>query len=95
MKNGNCLCNASAVIRKAALECVGGHYNLAFVGAEDYELWMRLIIKFPIYIMDERLVRYRWEEAAGKISGFSLGKIYATLNLQTMVKSKMFDYMSD
>ena len=95
LKNGNCLCNASAVIRKAALECVGGHYNLAFVGAEDYELWMRLIIKFPIYIMDERLVRYRWEEAAGKISGFSLGKIYATFNLQTMVKSKMFDYMSD
>ena len=41
--------------------------------------------------MDERLVRYRWEEAAGKISGFSLGKIYATFNLQTMVKSKMFD----
>lgn len=95
LKNGNCLCNASAVIRKAALECVGGHYNLAFVGAEDYELWMRLIIKFPIYIMDERLVRYRWEEAAGKISGFSLGKIYVTFNLQTMVKSKMFDYMSD
>ena len=30
-----------------------------------------------------------------KISGFSLGKIYATFNLQTMVKSKMFDYMSD
>ena len=95
LKNGNCLCNASAVIRKAALQCVGGHYNLAFVGAEDYELWMRLVIKFPIYVMDERLVRYRWEEAAGKISGFSLGKIYATFNLQTMVKSKMFDYMSD
>ena len=33
LKNGNCLCNASAVIRKAALQCVGGHYNLAFVGA--------------------------------------------------------------
>lgn len=95
LKNGNCLCNASAVIRKAALQCVGGHYNLAFVGAEDYELWMRLVIKFPIYVMNERLVRYRWEEAVGKISGFSLGKIYATFNLQTMVKSKMFDYMSD
>ena len=30
--------------------------------------------KIPIYVMDERLVRYRWEEAAGKISGFSIGK---------------------
>lgn len=95
LKNGNCLCNASALIRKDALQYVGGHYNLAFVGAEDYELWMRLVIKFPIYVIDERLVRYRWEEATGKISGFSLGKIYATFNLQTMVKSKMFDYMSD
>ena len=46
--------------------------------------------------MDERLVRYRWEEdSENKISGLTKEKVYAAINLQMMLKSYIFDYMTD
>ena len=37
--------------------------------AQDLELWCRLLIKAPIYIIEEKLTYYRWENSDTKISG--------------------------
>ena len=71
---GNCLCNSSSLIRKSALETVGAFYNMAFMPGEDFELWGRLAVKYPIYISEEWLVKYRWTEEEGKISGKNNGR---------------------
>lgn len=96
LTEGNCLCHSSALMRKEFFEDIGGFYNLAYVGAEDYELWVRMIIRHPIYILDDRLVKYRWEEhSATKISGLTKEKVYMAINLQMMLKSHLFEYMTE
>ena len=96
LSEGNCLCNSSSLIRKCIFEKIDGFFNLAYVGAEDYELWVRMVIRYPIYVLDERLVRYRWEEdSENKISGLTKERVYAAINLQMMLKSYIFDYMTN
>ena len=65
---GNCLCNPSALIRKSALDKIGNAYNLSYVPAQDFEMWTRLVAKYPVHIMDEKLVKYRWTMEEYKIS---------------------------
>ena len=92
---GNCLCHPSAVIRRSALEAAGGKYHLAYVPAEDYELWTRIIMRYPIYIIEDKLVRYRWEDSENKISGNKNGKRYAFPNIRMLVRKKMMENISD
>ena len=92
---GNCLCNPSALIRRKALDEIGKAYNLSYVPAQDFEMWTRLVVKYPIYIMNERLVKYRWTTEESKISGSTNGKEYAFLNVQMLVRKNFFDFMSN
>lgn len=88
---GNCLCHPSVVIRRSALEQIGGYYHLAYVPAEDYELWTRIVTKYPIHILEDKLVRYRWEETANKISGTSDGRIYAFPNIMMLTRKRIME----
>ena len=92
---GNCLCNSSSLIRKSALETVGAFYNMAFMPGEDFELWGRLAVKYPIYISEEWLVKYRWTEEEGKISGKNNGREYAFLNVHMLFRKNYLDYMTN
>lgn len=65
---GNRLCNSSSLIRTSAMKQIGMKYNLAYVPAQDYELWSRLVLKYPIYILEEVLTHYRWMEGENQIS---------------------------
>lgn len=93
--SGNCLCHSSAVIRKSALDQVGGFYNMACVPAEDFELWSRLVVKYPIYILDDKLVKYRWSEEEGKNSGNTNGKQYSFFNVHMVMRRNYFYHMND
>lgn len=88
---GNCLCHPSVVIRRNVLEHVGGYYHLAYVPAEDYELWTRIVMKYPIHILGEKLVRYRWEETVNKISGKTDGRIYAFPNIMMLTRKRIME----
>lgn len=92
---GNCLCHPSVVIRRSALERIGEYYHLAYVPAEDYELWTRIVMKYPIHILEEKLVRYRWEETVNKISGKTDGRIYAFPNIMMLTRKKIMDNISN
>ncbi|CAK7053424.1 MAG: hypothetical protein EUB_00550 [Eubacterium sp.] len=64
---GNCLSHPSAFIRRSVIENIG-NYNYALVQAQDFELWIRIVLKYPIYVLPEHLVQYRWYDSDNKIS---------------------------
>ena len=56
--HGNALCHPSVLIRKVCYENCGLYpYGLAQLG--DFDMWMRLCLKYEIYVLPERLVRFR------------------------------------
>ncbi len=56
---GSCLCHPSVVMRKSAIDKVG-KYNYSLVQIQDYEMWVRIAKKYPIYVLQEPLINYRW-----------------------------------
>lgn len=56
--NDNYLCRSSAVLRSDAVKEIGG-FDPRFRVLHDYEYWVRLIQKYPIYLIQKPLVQYR------------------------------------
>lgn len=68
LNNGNALCHPSVLIRKSSYsEC--GVYKLCFLQNDDFDMWIRLLLRRDIYILPERLVRFRIRENEANISG--------------------------
>lgn len=56
---GNTVCApSSCLLRRSVLDKIG-FFNEELKSCEDYDLWLRIAKKFPIYSLDEHLVRYR------------------------------------
>lgn len=90
---GNCLCNPSGLARAQALDCVGRLHNIAYVPGQDFETWSRLVQKYPIHIMEEKLVYYRWTENESKISSMKERGVSAFENVHMMMRSNYLDRM--
>ncbi len=54
----NHICHSTMLIRKSIQDELGGH-DLSLLYLHDYDLWARLVLMCPIYIMQEPLVKYR------------------------------------
>lgn len=65
----NCLAHPTMLVRREAVIAAGG-YRDAFRHAEDYDLWLRLSERHPIYAVPQTLIDYR--EHAGQISASAL-----------------------
>lgn len=63
--DGNMFCAPTAVVRKKVLDEVG-FYKYGLLQLQDYELWLRIMVKFPIYVFPEKLVKYRRFDQIGK-----------------------------
>lgn len=56
--HGNALCHSSVLIRKQCYDDCGIYrYGLAQIG--DFDMWVRLCLKYEIHIIPEKLVRFR------------------------------------
>jgi glycosyltransferase involved in cell wall biosynthesis len=65
---GNALCHPSVLIRKRCFEeC--GLYRYGLVQLPDFDLWIRLCLKFDIYIIQEKLTKFRIREKDENCSG--------------------------
>lgn len=49
----------SAMFPRSVIEKVG-LYNLGYVQVQDYDLWIRIVKRYPIHIIQEKLTNYRW-----------------------------------
>lgn len=66
--NGNCLCHPSMMIRRQCFESVG-YYDIRFHQMQDLELYVRICMKYDIYIIQERLVNFRVLDNEANTSG--------------------------
>jgi glycosyltransferase involved in cell wall biosynthesis len=55
---GNCLCHPSVMIRKECYDSVG-LYNNIYRQLPDYDMWIRILKKYEIFVMDENLISFR------------------------------------
>lgn len=63
--DNNSFCAASACIRTEVLKRTG-YYRYALVQLQDYDLWIRMLSETEIYILQERVTRYRKFTEKGK-----------------------------
>lgn len=61
----NFFCAPSACIRTEVLKKTG-YYRYALVQLQDYDLWLRILKETDIYILQERLTRYRRTTVPGR-----------------------------
>ena len=54
----NPIAHPSVMFRKSVIESVGG-YRPDFEGAEDLDLWIRVARRFPVFIDNQPMTRYR------------------------------------
>ena len=65
---GNALCHPSMLIRKECYDTCGVYsYTLAQV--PDFDLWIRLAMRYELYVLPEKLVRFRVRDHEANISG--------------------------
>lgn len=65
---GNCLCHPSSLIRRECYEEVGW-LNQAMANLPDFDLWVRLCMKYDIYVLDQKLIKFRRLQMEANASG--------------------------
>lgn len=93
---GNCLCHPSALIRKMCYEKVG-LYDERFASLPDMDLWVRICMHFDIYVMNEKLIKFRIRNNEENASGNRLeNKIRYRLEYKQILKNYLnFNSLDD
>jgi glycosyltransferase involved in cell wall biosynthesis len=55
---GNCLCHPCSLVRRECYTEIG-MLNPSFANIPDFDLWIRLCLRYEIYILDQKLIRFR------------------------------------
>ncbi len=66
--HANCLCNPSVLIRKECYDQVG-QYEPIFSPLHDFDFWVRLCMKYEIYILPEELIKVRVRNNEQNLTG--------------------------
>ncbi|MBT7038657.1 MAG: glycosyltransferase, partial [Bacteroidetes bacterium] len=65
---GNALCHPSVLIRKECYQEVG-LYRYGMAQLPDFDMWVRLAMKYEIHVMPEKLIRFRIHRDESNSSG--------------------------
>ncbi|SFB94490.1 glycosyltransferase family 2 protein [Butyrivibrio sp. YAB3001] len=87
----NCM-NACSVLMKKDIFFELGGYNQYFIGIGDFRLWLRTVMKYPIYVVQEPLVYYR--RHATNISRPTLQSVLMNFSEFYVVKYQFFKNVS-
>lgn len=91
----NTLCHPSALVRKEVMDQVGG-FNLMYCQLADYDLWIRIVSECPIYVLEERLIQFRWDmKKKDQISVATKENSVRAFNEQILIKKHLVDRLSD
>jgi glycosyltransferase involved in cell wall biosynthesis len=64
---GNYLCAVTAMVEaKVLLEC--GLFNLASIQLQDFEMWIEIVKKYDISLIEDKLVKYRIRSDSSNLS---------------------------
>jgi hypothetical protein len=65
---GNALCHSSILIRKTVYDNCGFYRN-GFFALSDYDMWVRVCQKYEIFVIPEKLIRFRVRNNEMNMSG--------------------------
>ena len=65
---GNCLCIPSALIRRECYEVVG-RPDSRYVQLADLDFWIRICLRYELYIIQEKLTQFRVRNNEANLSG--------------------------
>lgn len=94
---GNDLCAPSACIRSSVFNSVEQN-NMAFLQLQDYDLWLRIMLKGEIYVYMERLTNYRRFFKGHKSISYSYNNCdnyYRTFNERRIIQYQFIKSMKD
>ena len=92
---GNCVCHPSALVRKKVMDEVGG-FNLMYCQLADFDLWVRIVTEHPIYVLPEKLIRFRWDiNKQEQVSSATEKNLIRSFNEQMLIRKQMIDRLSD
>lgn len=88
---GNCLCHPSVLIRREVYEeC--GYYDKRYRQVPDFDMWLRILERFDIFVLDQELVRYRIHRQS--ISSNTPDNSIRTMNEWAIILKKFFQRLS-
>lgn len=90
--NGNCLCHPSMMIRKECYENVG-YYNNLYRQLPDYDFWIRLVKKYDIKVINEKLISFRVIPGKNTSTPSEINKI-RDINEHYLIRSRFFNEIS-
>ena len=78
-----CLVSPSAVMIKKSLFDTVGLFNESFPACEDYDLWLRIGLHYPIYLIDRQVVVKRGghDDQLSRNSGLDRYRIQSIVNI--------------
>lgn len=92
---GNCLCHPSMVIRRHVYDDIG-FYKLGFRQLPDFNMWVRMMKRYAIHILEEVLVQHRrFQQAGQNTSAPILENSIRDVNESFYTLLHYFDGMSD
>lgn len=90
---GNCLCHPSVMIRRECYERVGLYSN-CFRQLPDFEFWIRLVKKYDIRILENRLMNFRILDRGANASAPTHANHLRTLSELLLIADMFFDGMA-
>ena len=92
-EQGNYLCHPSSIISREAFEEIG-YYNSAYKLLHDFDYWTRLLNKYEIYIVPEKLLGYRRSSTGDNLSSINENEIGVNNETYEIIK-KLFETIED
>lgn len=90
VENGNCLCHPSMLARRQMYASCG-FYDLRLRQIPDYDMWLRVIQHFDIYILPDRLTQFRRLAHKRNTSSDLPSNAVRTINETEIVFSNLFN----
>ena len=90
-ENGNHLCHSSSLIRKEVIDKIG-LYDITYRQLHDFDYWVRLVNEFNVYIIDEKLLKYRrFKNSKKNLSNNSCESMIRVVNETNAIINWMFN----
>ena len=93
---GNRMCAPSLLMCSDVWRELGG-FDFSYRNLQDYDLWLRFVVKYQFYILQEKLTNYRKHDGnlsnnrdKGAISCNSVEMQYVHLNFMELIPSELF-----
>ena len=77
------------------MDRVGG-FNLLYCQLADFDLWIRIVTEYPIHVLPEKLIRFRWDiKKHDQVSSVTEGHTIRTFNEQLMIRRQLIERLDD